>query len=396
MNLGQRLVQAVRSRVLQSSTAVSAGPRELVATAAQDPSDVPEPLCMPDILSLIFSHLTPTELCRGPVLVNKLWSAMAMQPVYWQESIDRSVVDMASRTQQSLGKLHYALYERNFLCNPRFLEHENNRSSSDPSHRLSRLFAQPTAPHWRVTETGGDRYVWECPPMGVTSEAPPPPMPCPGAQRASTHSQGKSSSAVISCIATSYQWTELQQEVNFYEELQRRGVPSTVAEELLDLRLPLRFSIYIGARQDCPCQFQVAVLLDDGSGEPNLQAVVARPSSHRFFSGRLEAEMGVWRRYSCIINPCPRGFRRATILLRGKDLQFWAGHYGVKFTSAELAFVPPDTDLQSYSDEVAGWEQRKIQAQVGHGGMPHLAQVLGVLEHEDEDGDPQPANLWQG
>lgn len=45
-------------------------------------------------------------------------------------------------------------------------------------------------------------------------------------------------------------------------------------------------------------------------------------------------------RFTHLVDPAPRGFRRAIIILRGKDTKGWAGAYGVKFTSAELSFVP--------------------------------------------------------
>ncbi len=39
-----------------------------------------------------------------------------------------------------------------------------------------------------------------------------------------------------------------------------------------------------------------------------------------------------WCRY-------PPGARRAMVVLRGKDSQFWAGNYGAKFASPSLAFA---------------------------------------------------------
>lgn len=35
----------------------------------------------------------------------------------------------------------------------------------------------------------------------------------------------------------------------------------------------------------------------------------------------------------------PAGARRAIVVLRGKDSQFWAGNYGAKFASPSLAFA---------------------------------------------------------
>ena len=39
----------------------------------------------------------------------------------------------------------------------------------------------------------------------------------------------------------------------------------------------------------------------------------------------------------------PAGARRAIVVLRGKDSQFWAGNYGAKFASPSLAFACDST-----------------------------------------------------
>lgn len=44
-------------------------------------------------------------------------------------------------------------------------------------------------------------------------------------------------------------------------------------------------------------------------------------------------------RFAHIIDAVPKGCRRALIAITGMDLSCWAGHYGAKFTSAELTFV---------------------------------------------------------
>ncbi len=46
----------------------------------------------------------------------------------------------------------------------------------------------------------------------------------------------------------------------------------------------------------------------------------------------LRGARGALRRY-------PPGARRAMVVLRGKDSQFWAGNYGAKFASPSLAFA---------------------------------------------------------
>ncbi len=48
-----------------------------------------------------------------------------------------------------------------------------------------------------------------------------------------------------------------------------------------------------------------------------------------------------WRRQAVMLEGYPPGVRRALVLLRGTERQFWSGHYGAKFAAPSLRFLPP-------------------------------------------------------
>ena len=99
-------------------------------------------------------------------------------------------------------------------------------------------------------------------------------------------------------------------------------------------------------------QYSVGLMLDEGlSGgaetEPKLHMFVERPSRHRFFSGRVRCSgTGGWERFECTVDRCPKGFRRALVMLRGRVAPGGTlpaplpmpRFSGTKFACAELVF----------------------------------------------------------
>lgn len=43
----------------------------------------------------------------------------------------------------------------------------------------------------------------------------------------------------------------------------------------------------------------------------------------------------------CVLAGYPPGVRHATVVLRGRDLRFWRGHYGAKLAAPSLRFMAP-------------------------------------------------------
>ncbi len=50
-----------------------------------------------------------------------------------------------------------------------------------------------------------------------------------------------------------------------------------------------------------------------------------------------------WKLYACTIKALPAGTRFAGVTLQGKDTQFWAGHFGMKFAKPCLRWIASET-----------------------------------------------------
>ncbi|KAG2445707.1 hypothetical protein HXX76_000314 [Chlamydomonas incerta] len=156
-----------------------------------------------------------------------------------------------------------------------------------------------------------------------------------------------------SCIATTSDWCEVMQVVDLQWELQRRGLSAAQAAHLLDSGLGLRLAVHVGSRANTLGQFCVGLMLDEGpapgsSGEnvaDQMQHFVPRPTRHSYFSGRVRCSgTDRWQRFEYNVT-CPRGFRRALVLLRGRRAHDPTApalpppvYCGAKFAAAELVF----------------------------------------------------------
>lgn len=184
------------------------------------------------------------------------------------------------------------------------------------------------------------------------------------------------------------------QVIDLCAELQSRGLSPSDAERVLDSGLSLRLSVWVaatcaaegaggggsprggarpGARpllQPPPASLQrqepwapaspprqpeqqgpqpraadyaYGLQLDDGRSERfSFESHVRSASSYQFYSGRRQLPEGSgWLRCEHVVPACPRGARRASVLLRGRGAVGAAGaRPAVRFGSVELAFVP--------------------------------------------------------
>lgn len=122
------------------------------------------------------------------------------------------------------------------------------------------------------------------------------------------------------------------QEVNLQAELLDRALSQACVRAVLDdSGMVLAFSLLVASRQDCPSVFRYRIQLE---GAP--PATLCTPIDHL---SQLFQPQPRWRKLVCLL-PVPPGCRKVTVSLFGKDTRFWAGHYGPKFASAELTFLP--------------------------------------------------------
>ncbi|KAG2451404.1 hypothetical protein HYH02_004004 [Chlamydomonas schloesseri] len=305
----------------------------------------------------------------------------------------------------SPGRLHLILQGRNLLRNPTFRKDANSQLPLGRTPATARSKWQRSA--WVTTAAMGDGVAWELPPAGIRAYgtaldpqgAPPLPLPYPGSGIGGGTGGGGGSGRLVAaarllglfgngsggfgpavgwagsggedggayqqqgCLATGNDWCEVVQVVDLQWELQRRGLSAAQAAHLLDAGLGLRLAVHVGSRWDCVGQYCVGLVLDEGSAGnangyggdgctvaegddvvPCLQSFVMRPTRHHFWLGRAMCTSDSWQRFEYTVPACPRGFRRAVIMLRGRRapnsliVSPMPRFPGAKFSAAELLF----------------------------------------------------------
>ncbi|VDL83649.1 unnamed protein product [Nippostrongylus brasiliensis] len=53
--------------------------------------------------------------------------------------------------------------------------------------------------------------------------------------------------------------------------------------------------------------------------------------------------------------------RKLAVMSRGKDTQFWKGHYGAKFGATEVIITLPETPRELTDDDFPDVEKRYVQ-----------------------------------
>ncbi|BDA48500.1 probable f-box only protein 6 [Coccomyxa sp. Obi] len=276
-------------------------------------------------LMSVFDLLPPLQVITTCPLVSKRFLDVALSPDLWRNKVQglpQVLVDrLESRLSLSYAKVWYGLYQTNLLSNSNWGNIQDHRN-----------WLMPAATGWRVTLHGGHGWQPEFPPVG-SDPLDIDMLPRPGAPRV----------RYAGALASSYQWCEVMQPVDLLLELQKRGMQREEAEQYLDGGPELTFAVWVGARRDCPSVAQVLVVLDDGTDvlptyTGRREFPWMRSAITHWDSGVVPTERGGWKCSWHTFTAYSKGVRRAILVLRGKDEQFWAGHYGSKFSAPELHF----------------------------------------------------------
>ncbi|XP_046347288.2 F-box only protein 6-like isoform X2 [Haliotis rufescens] len=124
--------------------------------------------------------------------------------------------------------------------------------------------------------------------------------------------------------ATSYGHCEKMQRINLGEE----GV---VAEVLDTIKPTIYISEWFAARQDCACHYELEVRLLSGD-EQELDRFTFEDNVPQWTSGE-------WTKMQHVFKDYKAGVRFIEFRHLGVDRQFWAGHYGPKFTLSSVKFM---------------------------------------------------------
>ncbi|KAK9832784.1 hypothetical protein WJX81_000752 [Elliptochloris bilobata] len=281
--------------------------------------------------------LKPNEQVAFAACVNRRWLRVCTSGDIWRLRFDKKLPtsillrlegaqlrDSSPAVAAILPRLWHQLYCTNLLRNPNWhLPGGGTRSwLTDPNGA------------WKVTTHGGHGFAPEFPPVGMPT-SPPAPLPRPDGHPAH----------IVGALASSYMWSEIMQAVDLRTELLRRGFSGEEAEAYLDAGAPLHLTVWYGGRTDCAGVADVSLVVDTGEVVlPNYTGGMAsffwdRNALACWRSGELPSVAGEWRCAVGELSGYPPGARRAMVVVRGKDSQFWAGNYGAKFASPSLTFA---------------------------------------------------------
>lgn len=269
--------------------------------ASREPSRADAGPCLLDlnpvpdeVLVLILSWVPARTLATRCRLVCRRWRAVVDGPTVWRLQLERAGC-AACLEAARLGPLPPAAWAR--LCVLRPLGRNLLRNPCGVEKFT----------HWRV-RSGGN---------GWAIEENRRPLEGAPAQ---------------TCFVSSFGWCSKSQLIDLLAE--------GLWEELLDIHQPeIHVSDWWGAREDCGCEYSLHVRLLAADRRAVLASFEARPEPVEQWNDQQ------YRQVSHVFRCYGPGVRYVHFCHRGKDTQFWAGHYGARVThSAVVVRLGPAQD----------------------------------------------------
>ncbi|XP_041352447.1 F-box only protein 6-like [Gigantopelta aegis] len=264
-----------------------AGQSELGSFVNLSLNDLPD-----EILMIIFSNVPAKDLVQCCCLVNKSWYKVVEQQTLWRIKCqkERKYVPAVMPVSDDFKKLYFFNpYARNLIKNP---------------------CATEGMLHWKVTQKGGDQFVVEATPSGS--------VPLSTIVDASSNVIGS-----IKNWATSYSLCEKYQLVDLLAE--------GCTEVVLDTwQPPIEVSEWYAGRFDCGCVYHLTVKLLSATKKV-IKTFETEERVDQWAGKQWEQVMHTFKDYGT-------GVRYVQFTHSGKDTQFWAGHYGPKFTLSSVRF----------------------------------------------------------
>jgi hypothetical protein len=273
-----------------------------------------------DVLCIAFQFIPLGELYRNAVFVCQEWRSVADSEAFWKCGLSSAVINALNNGQGALTMkgLYISAMLKNRIRNPRFTE-----GYSDPG--------------WKVMATPGDRYTipqWEVSGHSVVVENPPIGVCATSAQ------------AALPCVATSYGWGKLHQDINLSD------APASV---LCQCAQPIALRFHCSGRSDQLGHFNVNIGLLNADGL----------SVYRWTSERHKLSNAVFQEFVHVIQHYPKDAYTMQLVLEGKDSSFWSGYYGAKFSDISLRFVK-HSEVASLKEH-NGWLGGKVTMGPGAG-----------------------------
>ncbi|CAG7717148.1 unnamed protein product [Allacma fusca] len=226
--------------------------------------------------------------------VCQLWKDIVSRRSFWKEAFERNglnwkaIPNNVKEKEDAWIVLFCALKHRIFTKN--FVRNHSGE-------------AQFT--HWEKLQDGGDRIIIESPPGGIS------PLPI----------NPDYASGIESAFVTSYGWSTIRQKIDLKE--------AGLTPEVMKAMIPFQFvcTPMVGIRFDCAAMYCICLCLLDNKGK----AVIYNISDGVHQAGEN------WIQACCTLNVLQepqhiKKVRHLAVIISGKDNQFWAGHYGPKFS----------------------------------------------------------------
>uniref|UniRef100_A0A0K0DC94 FBA domain-containing protein n=1 Tax=Angiostrongylus cantonensis TaxID=6313 RepID=A0A0K0DC94_ANGCA len=143
------------------------------------------------------------------------------------------------------------------------------------------------------------------------------------------------SSEVRICFATSYHWCYRYCEI----DLEKSGIifQAWIMDEI---RPKITVRERCSCRQDCGATYELHLQLL--RREEHFNPNVHLPRFRSVIRSWDQWEGRLWETVEEVFTDYPIGMRKLAIMSRGKDNQFWAGHYGSKFGATEVFLSFPE------------------------------------------------------
>ncbi|KAK5984849.1 F-box associated region [Trichostrongylus colubriformis] len=85
----------------------------------------------------------------------------------------------------------------------------------------------------------------------------------------------------------------------------------------------------------------------------------------------------VWETVEHVYSDYPCGMRKLAVISRGKDSQFWAGHYGAKFGGTEVIVTFPDNPRELSPEDYPD-EEKKYRSKPSQRPLRSLRVPVGI------------------
>ncbi|XP_044730083.1 F-box only protein 6-like isoform X1 [Chrysoperla carnea] len=265
----------------------------------------------PEILSLILSNVDVKNLYKHCTLVCKLWNDIIKSCV-WKLKCDRQL--LKTDHSQLFRQKQHPHYVYQALC---------VFKQSFYTNLIQNACGLDGFNHWIIDKNGGHRFIIE------------------DCILVDTNFREINDETVSKCFVTSYRQCSKLQMIDLCG---RGGVTQQFIDEY---QPPIYVSEWYGSRRDCGCMYQLRVILFDKDYQP-----FRRCNCNYSFSYRVPGwEGGFYQKVEYVFKNYGPNVRYIFFHYIGKDTQFWAGHYGSKFTNANVQLLlPGDTSKDHLID----------------------------------------------